>query len=85
MLQSRFRDDGNRKLNISVSKHISILNNSSVMKKICGLEILRLNRSFVKNSNIEFRVFDDMMIKIFDHEKNDVLIHIIHSNDLISR
>jgi len=85
MLRSRFRNNENRKLNISVSKHISILNNLSVMKKICDLEVLRLNRSFVKNSNIEPRVFDNMMMKIFDHEKNDVFIHIIHSNDLISR
>jgi len=84
MLRSRFRDGGNRKLNISVSKHISISNNLSVMKEICALRGLRLNRSLVENSNIESQVFDDMMMKIFDHEKNDVLIHIIHSNDLTS-
>ncbi len=78
------RDGGNRKLNISVPKHIPILNNLSVMKEICGLRVLRLNRSFVENSNIEPRVFGDMMMEVFNHEKNGVLIHIIYSNDLTS-
>ncbi len=85
MLRSKFRNDENRKLNISVLKHILILNNLSVMKKICDLRDLRLNRSFVKNSNIESRVFNNIIMKIFNHEKNDVFIHIIYSNDLISQ
>ncbi len=84
MRRSKFRNNKNRKLNISVLKHILISNNLSVMNEICDFRVLRLNRSFVKDLIIKSRMFDNIIIKIFDHKKNDVLIYIIHSNDLIS-